>query len=63
MTRDQTEFTARGVTALMVTAMETLGNAFEVFQGDAYYYADYIGATETKNTITGMTLFNNGGCL
>ncbi|MCX6153137.1 MAG: hypothetical protein NT007_03140 [Candidatus Kapabacteria bacterium] len=50
MTRDQTEFTASGVTALMVTAMETLGNAFEVFPADAFYYADYLVAVETKNT-------------
>ena len=39
MTRDETQFTARGVTVLMRTAFETLGNAFEVFPPDEYYLA------------------------
>ena len=49
MTRDQSEFTLRGVTALMVTAMETLGNAFEILPSDAYYLAEFISAAESKN--------------
>ncbi|MCX6154587.1 MAG: hypothetical protein NT007_10540 [Candidatus Kapabacteria bacterium] len=50
MRRDQTEFTTRGVTALMVTAFETLGNAFEVLPPDVYYLTDLMLATEAKNT-------------
>lgn len=37
MTRDQTEFTARGVTALMRTAYETLGHNFGNFPTDEEY--------------------------
>lgn len=37
MTRDATQFTARGVTVLMRTAYETLGNAFEIFPSDEEY--------------------------
>jgi hypothetical protein len=37
MTRDATEFAARGVDALAITAYETLGNAFEVFPSDEEY--------------------------
>ena len=29
ITRDQADFTPRGVTALMVTALQTLGNEFD----------------------------------
>ncbi|MCX6154575.1 MAG: hypothetical protein NT007_10480 [Candidatus Kapabacteria bacterium] len=50
MMSDQTEFTARGVTATMVTEMEALGNAFEVFPSDAYYFADCQLAMEIKQT-------------
>lgn len=49
MTRDQAQFTTRGVTAAMVTALKTLGDAFEVFPPDAYYLNDVMMATETKN--------------
>ena len=37
MTRDATEFAARGVDAAAITAFETLGNAFEVFPADEEY--------------------------
>lgn len=49
MTRDQTQFTTRGVTAAMVTALETLGNAFEILPADSYYLAEYMAAAESKN--------------
>jgi hypothetical protein len=39
MNRDSTEFAARGVDALAITAFEALGNAFEVFPPDEYYSA------------------------
>ncbi len=50
MTRDQAQFTIRGVTAAMVTALKALGDAFEVFPPDNYYLQEYVLATETKNT-------------
>ncbi len=31
MTRDQAQFTVRGVMAAMVTSLKTLGDAFEIF--------------------------------
>ena len=37
MTRDATEFAARGVDAAAITAFETLGNTFEVFPPDEVY--------------------------
>jgi hypothetical protein len=49
ITRDQAQFTTRGVTAAMVTSFKALGDAFEVFPPDAYYLTDYLLATETKN--------------
>ncbi|MCX6153732.1 MAG: hypothetical protein NT007_06200 [Candidatus Kapabacteria bacterium] len=51
MTRDQTEFTARGITSTMVTALETLGNAFEVLPNDVYYLADIMEAAENKTAL------------
>ena len=49
MTRDATEFAAKGVDALAITALETLGDAFEVFPNDDYYMADVMIAVEAKN--------------
>ncbi|MBM2815222.1 MAG: hypothetical protein HW421_1984 [Ignavibacteria bacterium] len=37
MTRDNVEFTTRGVTVAMRTALQTLGNAFEIFPSDEEY--------------------------
>lgn len=48
MTRDSTEFAARGVDGADITALETLGNAFEVFPTDEYYLSALSGASETK---------------
>jgi hypothetical protein len=48
MTRDQAQFTTRGVTAAMVTSLKALGDAFEIFPPDNYYLQDYLLATETK---------------
>lgn len=50
MTRDATEFAARGVTALDITDFETLGNAFEVFPPDEYYSAQVTAEVEAKDT-------------
>lgn len=57
MTRDSTEFAARGVDGADITALETLGNAFEIFPPDEYYLSAISGASETKvNTRTTCTL-------
>ena len=50
MTRDATEFAARGVDAADITAFETLTNAFEVFPPDEYYMAQVTAAVTAKNT-------------
>ena len=50
MTRDATEFAARGVDSLAITAFETLGNAFEIFPPDEYYSAQVTAEVEAKNT-------------
>ena len=49
MTRDATEFAVKGVTAPDITALETLGNAFETFPPDSYYQADVSLAVDNKN--------------
>ena len=49
ITRDATEFAARGVDALAITALNTLCGAFEIFPPDSYYQADVSLAAETKN--------------
>ena len=49
ITRDQADFTPRGVTALMVTALQTLGNAFELIPTDDYYLSDVLVAVQTKD--------------
>jgi hypothetical protein len=49
MTRDITEFGNYGIDAADVTALETLGNAFEVFPSDEIYLADVGIATEDKD--------------
>ncbi|MDP2362528.1 MAG: hypothetical protein Q8M94_02030 [Ignavibacteria bacterium] len=36
---------------MLVTAFEALGNAFEVLPSDAYYLAEFISATESKNAL------------
>ncbi|MCX6153502.1 MAG: hypothetical protein NT007_05025 [Candidatus Kapabacteria bacterium] len=49
ITRDQTQFTPRGVTATLVTALRTLVEAFEIFPPDSYYQADVSIAVEDKD--------------
>ncbi len=49
MTRDATEFDARGVDAATVTAFETLGNAFEVFPTDEEYLGLLMIEVDAKN--------------
>ncbi len=49
MTRDSVEFAAKGVDAAAITALEALGNAFEVFPNDAYYKNDVTISVEAKN--------------
>ena len=56
MTRDQVEFSARGVTGAMRTALKNLGDDFERIPIDIYYYADYLSAQENK-TATRELLF------
>lgn len=51
MTRDITEFGTFGVDAADVTAMQTLGNEFEVFPSDEMYEGDVITATDAKNSL------------
>lgn len=50
MTRDQAQFTTRGITAANVTTFKALGDAYEVYPPDNYYLQDYLLAVETKNT-------------
>ena len=49
MNRDSVEFDAKGIDAAAITALEALGNAFEVFPNDAYYRADVALAVDRKN--------------
>jgi len=51
MTRDATEFAARGVDAAAITAFETLGNTFEVFPPDEVYVGEIKDLTTEKNTL------------
>lgn len=51
MTRDDTEFTARGITSVERTALETLATAFESFPNDEYYRADVTLAVQTKENL------------
>lgn len=51
MTRDDTEFTARGVTSVERTALETLATAFESFPDDEFYRADITTAVEDKDAL------------
>jgi hypothetical protein len=48
MTRDDTEFANRGVTAGNISALEDLVTAFEVFPNDDYYRADVSLAVQNK---------------
>ncbi|OGU58328.1 MAG: hypothetical protein A2X64_09930 [Ignavibacteria bacterium GWF2_33_9] len=48
MTRDLTDLTAFGITALKITALKALGDAFEIFPSDEVLLAYVIAATETK---------------
>ena len=49
MTRDIAEFTLRGVDATDISALEALGNAFEIFPPDSYYQSDVSIAVNDKN--------------
>jgi len=49
MTRDIIEYGGYGVDAADVTAMQTLGNAFEIFPSDEIYLANVSIATEDKD--------------
>lgn len=49
MNRDRIHFTARGITEEMVTALKNLGDAFEIFPSDSYYFSENLLAVETKN--------------
>jgi hypothetical protein len=49
MTRDETEFAARGVTTADRTAFGTLGNDFENFLTDSYYRGRITSAVAAKN--------------
>lgn len=51
MTRDATEFAARGVDAAAITAFETLGNAFEVFPSDEEYLGLVMIEVDAKNAL------------
>lgn len=51
MTRDATEFAARGVDGTAITALETLGDAFEVFPPDDVYVGDISDLTTEKNNL------------
>ena len=51
ITRDGSEFASKGVSALDVTGLETLGNAFEIFPPDSYYQADLSIAAEAKDAV------------
>jgi hypothetical protein len=50
MTRDAVQFATRGVTAGMITALETLGNDFEVFPTDEYYIGAIQIEVDAKNS-------------
>ncbi len=49
MTRDAAEFVPKGVDAAAITALEALGNAFEIFPNDAYYKNDVTISVDAKN--------------
>jgi len=49
ITRDQLQFTPRGVTAGNVTSLHALVAAFELFPQDSYYQADVSIAVEAKD--------------
>ena len=49
MTRDATELADFGVLVANITALETLGNAFEVFPPDTFYLGDVGIATADKD--------------
>lgn len=51
MTRDITDFGDYGVDSTDVTALETLGNAFEIYPSDEMYEGEVIIATDVKNNI------------
>src|SRR4030066_1664921 len=63
MTRDATEFAARGVNTAAITAFEALGNAFEVFPTDDEYLglvtievdAKYVLRSTIMNEIQGIS--------
>ncbi len=49
MTRDSAEFALRGVDTADISALETLGNAFEIFPPDMYYQSEVSITVDTKN--------------
>jgi hypothetical protein len=49
MRRDAAEFPAKGIDAADVDALETLGNAFEIFPDDIYYQTQVTESQQTKN--------------
>lgn len=51
MTRDATEFAARGVDGAAITAFEALGNAFEVFPADDEYLGLVMIEVDAKNVL------------
>ncbi len=51
MTRDDTEFTARGITSVERTALETLATAFEALPDDEFYRAEVSLAVQNKDDL------------
>lgn len=51
MTRDTVQFAVRGVNAGAITALESLGNAFELFPPDEVYVGDIKDITLEKNIL------------
>ncbi len=49
MTRDSAEFALRGVDTADISALEVLGNAFEVFPPDTYYQSEVSVNVDDKN--------------
>ncbi|MCX6155996.1 MAG: hypothetical protein NT007_17755 [Candidatus Kapabacteria bacterium] len=51
MTRDMSNLAVFGVTALAVTNLQTLCDAFEIFPTDDYIYQEFLTATEVKDAL------------
>lgn len=54
--RDDSEFTARGITNTERTALETLATAFLAFPDDEYYRADITTAVENKDALRNIMI-------